>query len=87
MLRPVKPRESRLRLYGEPVIAAVRFRWAVQGTRCGRLLAAALLLKIAPATIGRRFKADRARLDPRGRSHTGPGTLLQDSIPIRTWAE
>ena len=23
----------------------------------------------------------------RGRSHTKPGSLLKDSIPIRTWAE
>lgn len=88
---------------------ALRFCWAVQGTPCGRLLAAALpdlvprlrrfkeldiddptaasLLRIAPATIDRRLKADRAKLDPRGRSHTKPGTLLKDSIPMRTWAE
>ncbi|MGI8613250.1 MAG: integrase catalytic domain-containing protein [Nocardioidaceae bacterium] len=109
MLRPVRPRRPRPPLYGEPVIEALRFLWAVQGTPCGRLLAAALpdlvprlrrlgeldvgdqtaalLLKIAPATIDRRLKDDRAKLDPRGRSHTKPGTLLQDSIPMRTWAE
>jgi len=28
--------------YHEPVIEALRFLWAVQGTPCGRLLAAAL---------------------------------------------
>jgi hypothetical protein len=110
VLRPVTgSRKPRAALYGEPVIEALRFLWAVQGTPCGRLLAAALpdlvprlrrlgelyvdevtaglLLKIAPATIDRRLKADRAKLDPRGRSHTKPGTLLKDSIPIRTWAE
>ena len=48
---------------------------------------AGLLLKIAPTTIDRRLKADRAKLDPRGRSHTKPGTLLKGSIPMRTWAE
>jgi hypothetical protein len=91
------------------VIAALRFLWAVQGTPCGRLLAAALpdlvprlrrlgeldvddataglLLRIAPATIDRRLTADRAKLTLRGRSHTKPGTLLKDSIPMRTWAE
>ncbi|MDQ0689845.1 hypothetical protein QF047_000805 [Arthrobacter sp. W4I7] len=91
------------------MIEALRFCWAVQGTPCGRLLAAALpdlvprlrrfkelqidagtasqLLKIAPATIDRRLKADRAKLELRGRSHTKPGTLLKDSIPMRTWAE
>ncbi|WP_441430091.1 hypothetical protein [Arthrobacter sp. 2RAF6] len=109
VLRPVRPRTPRPPLYGEAVIEALRFCWAVQGTPCGRLLAAALpdlvprlrrfeelrvddgtaalLLKIAPATIDRRLKADRAKLDPRGRSHTKPGTLLKDSIPMRTWAE
>src|SRR5680860_1903363 len=30
---------------------------------------AAKLLKIAPATIDRRLKGDRPKLDPRGRSH------------------
>ena len=30
---------------------------------------------------------DRAKLLVRGRSHTKPGSLLKDSIPIRTWAE
>jgi hypothetical protein len=109
VLKAVRPRAPRPPLYGEPVIEALRFCWAVQGTPCGRLLAAALpdlvprlrrfkelridaataaqLLKIAPATIDRRLKADRAKLQPRGRSHTKPGTLLKDSIPIRTWAE
>ncbi len=109
-LRVVRtPRRRREPVYGEPVIESLRFLWAVQGTPCGRLLAAALpdlvprlrrlgeldiddvtadeLMKIAPATIDRRLKADRAKLDPRGRSHTKPGTLLKDSIPMRTWAE
>ncbi|MET3172422.1 UNVERIFIED_ORG: hypothetical protein ABIB52_000246 [Arthrobacter sp. UYCu721] len=109
VLKIARPRTPRPPLYGEPVIEALRFCWAVQGTPCGRLLAAALpdlvprlrrfkelridagtaalLLKIAPATIDRRLKADRAKLYPRGRSHTKPGTLLKDSIPNRTWAE
>ncbi|MCO4256998.1 integrase catalytic domain-containing protein [Pseudarthrobacter cellobiosi] len=109
VLKPVRPRAARAPLYGEPVIEALRFCWAVQGTLCGRLLAAALpdlvprlrrfkelridtetaaqLLRIAPDTIDRRLKADQAKLEPRGRSHTKPGTLLKDSIPIRTWAE
>ena len=109
LLRQVTPKPRRPLVYGEEVIEALRFCWAVQGTPCGRLLAAALpdlvprlrrfkeltiedgtavlLLKIAPATIDRRLKADRRKLDPRGRSHTKPGTLLKDSIPMRTWAE
>lgn len=109
VLREVHARPPRPPLYGEAVITALRFCWAVQGTPCGRLLAAALpdlvprlrrhgeleidestaeaLLRISSATIDRRLKADRAKLDPRGRSHTKPGTLLKDSIPMRTWAE
>ncbi|WP_248759452.1 DDE-type integrase/transposase/recombinase [Pseudarthrobacter sp. SSS035] len=109
VLRQVKARPLRAPVYGDDVIEALRFCWAVQGTPCGRLLAAALpdlvprlrrfkelsiedgtaalLLKIAPATIDRRLKPDRGKLDPRGRSHTKPGTLLKDSIPMRTWAE
>src|SRR6476620_3505467 len=109
VLKSVRPRLPRPPFYGEPVIEALRFCWAVQGTPCGRLLAAALpdlvprlrrfkelridaataaqLLTISPATIDRGLKADRAKLEPRGRSHTKPGTLLKESIPVRTWAE
>jgi len=109
MLQVVKKRQVKQRLYGEPVITALRFLWAVQRTPCGRLLAAALpdlvprlrgfkelnidddtaalLLKIAPATIDRRLAADRAKLRLRGRSHAKPGSLLKDSIPMRTWAQ
>ncbi len=109
VLRPVKQRPMKQPLYGEPVITALRFLWAVQRTPCGRLLVAALpdlvprlrgfkeltiddataalLLKISPATIDRRLAADRAKLILRGRSHTKPGSLLKDSIPMRTWAQ
>jgi hypothetical protein len=109
VVKEVKPRPPRPRLYDEAVIQALGFCWAVQGTPCGRLLAAALvdlvprlrsfseldisdataakLLTIAPATIDCRLKAERGKLDPRGRSHTKPGSLLKDSIPMRTWAD
>src|SRR5664279_3409773 len=110
VLRVVKaPRRLREPIYDEPVIVALRFLCAVQGTPCRRLLAAALpdlvprlrrlgeldideettvlLLKIAPATIDRRLAGDRAKLSLRDRSHTKPGTLLKDSIPMRTWSE
>lgn len=81
VLKVARPRAPRAPLYGEPVIEALRFCWAVQGTPCGRLLAAALpdlvprlrrfkelriddgtaalLLKIAPATIDRRINPCR----------------------------
>jgi len=45
------------------------------------------LVAMSPATIDRRLAPDRARMLARGRSHTKPGSLLKDSIPIRTWAE
>ena len=88
VFKEVKPRPPRPPIYGDEVIQALRFCWAVQATSCGRLLAAALpdlvprlrrfgefdiddvtaakLLKIAPATIDRRLKSDRVKLDPRG---------------------
>ena len=48
---------------------------------------AARLVAMSPATIDRRLAPDRAKLLPRGRSHTKPGSLLKDAIPIRTWAQ
>jgi hypothetical protein len=48
---------------------------------------AALLVSMSPATIDRHLAPERAKLMPRGRSHTKPGTLLKSQIPIRTWAE
>ena len=45
------------------------------------------LLEMSAATIDRRLGPERARLIPRGRSHTKPGTLLKSQIPIRTWSE
>ena len=48
---------------------------------------AALLVAMSAATMDRRLAPDRAKLAVRGRSHTKPGSLLKDSIPIRTWAQ
>ncbi len=48
---------------------------------------AALLVAMSPATIDRRLAPDRAGMVLRGRSHTKPGSLLKDAIPIRTWAQ
>jgi len=48
---------------------------------------AGLLVAMSPATIDRRLGPDRAALVLRGRSHTKPGSLLKDAIPIRTWAQ
>jgi len=45
------------------------------------------LMAMSAATIDRRLAPERARLVPRGRSHTKPGTLLKSQIPIRTWAD
>src|SRR4051794_6583427 len=41
VLKIVRPRAPPPWLYAEPVIEALRFCWAAQGTRRGRLLAAA----------------------------------------------
>ena len=48
---------------------------------------AALLVAMSAATIDRRLAPDRAGMVLRGRSHTKPGSLLKDAIPIRTWAQ
>ena len=48
---------------------------------------AELLCSMSAATIDRRLAEHRAKLQVRGRSHTKPGSLLKDSIPIRTWAQ
>jgi len=45
------------------------------------------LIAMSAATMDRRLAPDRAKLQLRGRSHTKPGSLLKDSIPIRTWAQ
>jgi hypothetical protein len=45
------------------------------------------LMTMSAATIDRRLAADRAKLMPRGRSHTKPGSLLKSQIPVRTWAD
>ncbi|HEX7463034.1 MAG TPA: hypothetical protein VF317_12765 [Dermatophilaceae bacterium] len=59
--------------------------------RCGELdvsdEVAAALVVMSPATMDRRLAGDRAAMTLRGRSHTKPGSLLKDAIPIRTWAQ
>ena len=42
---------------------------------------------MSAATIDRRLPAHRAKLMPRGRSHTKPGSLLKSQIPVRMWAD
>ncbi len=48
---------------------------------------ATALVAMSPATMDRRLAADRAKMVLKGRSHTKPGSLLKDQIPIRTWAQ
>jgi integrase-like protein len=48
---------------------------------------AGLLVRMSAATIDRRLAGERAKMLPRGRSHTKPGSLLKSQIPIRTWAD
>lgn len=42
-----------------------------------------LLLQISAATVDRLLKAERKRLEIKGRSGTKPGTLLKHQIPVR----
>src|SRR5699024_9918025 len=46
-----------------------------------------LLMAMSAATIDRKLAPERAKMLPRGRSHTKPGSLLKSQIPVRTWAE
>ena len=45
------------------------------------------LLKISAATIDRLLSEEKKKDNLRGRSHTKPGTLLKNQIPIRTFSE
>jgi len=47
----------------------------------------ALLLTLSPATADRLLKRARAGTKPHGRTTTKPGTLLKQSIPVRTFAQ
>lgn len=48
---------------------------------------AELLGRMSAATIDRHLAGQRAKLLPRVRSHTKPGSLLKSQIPIRAWAQ
>jgi len=48
---------------------------------------AALLARMSAATIDRKLAQRPGGDDAAGRSLTKPGSLLKDSIPIRTWAQ
>jgi hypothetical protein len=48
---------------------------------------AELLVGMSAATIDRRLVAARAKMLPRGRSHTKPGSMLKSRIAMRTWAD
>jgi hypothetical protein len=48
---------------------------------------AGALTGMSAATMDRRLAPDRAAMRLGGRSHTKPGSLLTDAIPIRTWAQ
>jgi len=45
------------------------------------------LFRISPATIDRLLAGERKRNQIKGRSNTKPGTLLRNSIPIRTFSD
>lgn len=43
-----------------------------------------LLVRTSAAAIDHKLAGERAKLFPRGRSHTKPGTLLKSQTPVRT---
>lgn len=45
------------------------------------------LSRISASTIDRLLKEERKKYELKGRSHTKPGTLLKNQIPIRTFSE
>lgn len=45
------------------------------------------LLRISASTIDRLLKEERKKYELKSRSHTKPGTLLKNQIPIRTFSE
>lgn len=48
---------------------------------------ATLLAGMSAATIDRKLATARAKMLPRGRSHTKPGSILKSKIAMRTWAD
>jgi hypothetical protein len=48
---------------------------------------AAALMAMSAATVDRRPAGDGAKLAVRGRAQTKPGSLIEDAIAIRTWAQ
>src|SRR5664279_3077655 len=48
---------------------------------------AELLIGMSAATIDRRLVTARAKMLPRGRSHTKPGSMMKARIAMQTWAE
>ena len=48
---------------------------------------AVLLAGMSAATIDRKLAGARAKMLPRGRSHTKPGSILKSKIAMRTWAD
>jgi hypothetical protein len=45
------------------------------------------LLALSPATADRLLRVERQRSKPHGLGTTKPGTLLKESIPLRTFAD
>lgn len=45
------------------------------------------LMSISAATVDRVFRKERQKLRVKGRSHTRPGSILKQQIPIRTFSE
>ena len=85
VLKPVRPRAPRPQLYGAPVIEALQFYWAAQGTPCGRLLAAALpdLVPRLRRPVQFREQEQRGAYGTEKPAHRPPATTA--TTPPRSW--
>ena len=97
-----RPRRHSPRYYNQEVYRALKQVWELFGGMCGKRLVAVLekfgelslepqvrakLQRISAATIDRLLRAEKRKLQLRGRSHTKPRTRLMHQIPIRTFTE
>lgn len=102
VIKAVRPRKPRRRVYGNDLLPALIRCWVLLRAPAGKILVpllraegeidltdaqADLLAQISAATIDRMLADERQRMTLRGRSRTKPGSLLKHQIPIRTFAD
>lgn len=102
VIKAVRPRKPRRRVYGNDLLPALIRCWVLLRAPAGKILVpllraegeidltdaqADLLAQISAATIDRMLADERQRMTLRGRSRTKPGSLLKHQTPIRTFAD